>query len=139
MTISTHGLDSPTTFCQSAPPTMRVSPPKSMTRARTSAWAGRGWCVASAPRKLFVEGVNQEGNLINGTHDPETNSLKPMSGTSFSAAYVSGLAALIRAKVSVDLPAHRGDQPRSSSGRSIPRPPSWTTAWAAVRSTRWPR
>ncbi|ANW68222.1 type VII secretion-associated serine protease mycosin (plasmid) [Mycobacterium sp. djl-10] len=66
---------------------------------------GGPWVGVGAPG-LFVEGVNQEGNLINGTHDTKTNSLKPMSGTSFSAAYVSGLAALIRAKYP-DLPAHQ--------------------------------
>lgn len=61
------------------------------------------WVGVGAPG-VFVVGANQEGHLINGTHDPQTNSLKPMSGTSFSAAYVSGLAALIRAKYP-DLPA----------------------------------
>ncbi|WP_099039963.1 type VII secretion-associated serine protease mycosin [Mycobacterium neglectum] len=66
---------------------------------------GGPWVGVGAPG-LFVEGVNQEGNLIDGTHDSQTNSLKPMSGTSFSAAYVSGLAALIRAKYP-DLPAHQ--------------------------------
>ena len=43
-------------------------------------------------------GVNREGGVINATFDSQKNMLKPMSGTSFSAAYVSGLAALIRAK-----------------------------------------
>ncbi len=61
------------------------------------------WVGVGAPG-VFVEGLNERGDLINGTFDPETATLKPMSGTSFSAAYVSGLAALIRAKYP-DLPA----------------------------------
>ncbi|HOB49321.1 MAG TPA: type VII secretion-associated serine protease mycosin [Mycobacterium sp.] len=55
------------------------------------------WISVAAPG-LFVEGVNREGGVINATFDSQKNMLKPMSGTSFSAAYVSGLAALIRAK-----------------------------------------
>ncbi|OKH72752.1 MULTISPECIES: type VII secretion-associated serine protease mycosin [Mycolicibacterium] len=61
------------------------------------------WVGVGAPG-LFVEGVNPAGGVINATMDPQTNQLKPMSGTSFAAAYVSGLAALIRAKYP-DLPA----------------------------------
>lgn len=61
------------------------------------------WVGVGAPG-LFVEGFNERGELINGTFDAEKGALKPMSGTSFSAAYVSGLAALVRAKFP-DLPA----------------------------------
>ncbi len=55
------------------------------------------WVGVAAPG-LFVEAVNPEGAIINATFDPQTATLKPMSGTSFAAAYVSGLAALVRAK-----------------------------------------
>ncbi|MDQ1318770.1 MAG: rane-anchored mycosin [Actinomycetota bacterium] len=55
------------------------------------------WISVAAPG-LFVEGVNETGGIINATFDSQKNILKPMSGTSFSAAYVSGLAALIRGK-----------------------------------------
>jgi membrane-anchored mycosin MYCP len=55
------------------------------------------WVGVAAPG-LFVEGVTEAGGIINATFDSQKNMLKPMSGTSFSAAYVSGLAALIRGK-----------------------------------------
>lgn len=55
------------------------------------------WVGVGAPG-LFVAGVNPDGGIIDSTVDPQTSELKPMSGTSFAAAYVSGLAALIRAK-----------------------------------------
>jgi membrane-anchored mycosin MYCP len=55
------------------------------------------WVGVSAPG-LFVAGLNDAGELINATFDDQAGVLKPMSGTSFSAAYVSGLAALIRGK-----------------------------------------
>ena len=61
------------------------------------------WVGVGAPG-LFVEGVNPAGGIINATVDPQTSELKPMSGTSFATAYVSGLAALIRAKYP-DMPA----------------------------------
>lgn len=55
------------------------------------------WVGVAAPG-LFVEGFNDRGEVINATFDAQKGVLLPMSGTSFSAAYVSGLAALIRAK-----------------------------------------
>lgn len=55
------------------------------------------WVGAAAPG-VFVEGFNDHGDVINSTFDVKAGVLKSMSGTSFSAAYVSGLAALIRAK-----------------------------------------
>lgn len=55
------------------------------------------WVGVGTPG-LFVEGFNERGDVINATFDSQSNVLKPMSGTSFSAAYVSGLAALIRGK-----------------------------------------
>ena len=55
------------------------------------------WISVGAPG-LFVEGVTAAGGIINATFDSQKNMLKPMSGTSFAAAYVSGLAALIRGK-----------------------------------------
>lgn len=61
------------------------------------------WVGVAAPG-LFVEGFNERGEVINATLDSRTNVLKPMSGTSFSAAYVAGVAALIRGKYP-DLPA----------------------------------
>jgi membrane-anchored mycosin MYCP len=55
------------------------------------------WVGVGAPG-VFVEGVTDRGALINATFDSQAGVLKSMSGTSFSAAYVSGLAALVRAK-----------------------------------------
>jgi membrane-anchored mycosin MYCP len=55
------------------------------------------WVGVAAPG-LFVEGFNDHGDLINSTFDSTAGVLKAMNGTSFSAAYVSGLAALVRAK-----------------------------------------
>ncbi len=55
------------------------------------------WISVGAPG-LFVEGVTAPGGIINATFDSQKNMLRPMSGTSFAAAYVSGLAALIRGK-----------------------------------------
>jgi membrane-anchored mycosin MYCP len=55
------------------------------------------WVGVGAPG-VFVEGVTDRGELINATFDSQAGMMKSMSGTSFSAAYVSGLAALVRAK-----------------------------------------
>lgn len=55
------------------------------------------WVGVGAPG-IFVEGVTDRGALVNATFDSQAGVLKSMSGTSFSAAYVSGLAALVRAK-----------------------------------------
>lgn len=61
------------------------------------------WVAVGAPG-LFVAGFNDRGELINATFDADKGLLKPMSGTSFSAAFVSGLAALVRGKYP-DIPA----------------------------------
>ncbi len=55
------------------------------------------WIGTAAPG-VSVQGFNDKGELINSTFNADEGVLKPMNGTSFSAAYVSGLAALIRAK-----------------------------------------
>jgi membrane-anchored mycosin MYCP len=55
------------------------------------------WVGVGAPG-VFVEGVTDRGAIINATFDSQAGVLRSMSGTSFSAAYVSGLAALVRAK-----------------------------------------
>lgn len=55
------------------------------------------WVGVAAPG-VAIQGFNDKGQLINATLDADDGLLKPMNGTSFSAAYVSGLAALIRAK-----------------------------------------
>jgi membrane-anchored mycosin MYCP len=55
------------------------------------------WVGVGAPG-VFVEGVTDRGALVNATFDSQAGVLRSMSGTSFSAAYVSGLAALVRAK-----------------------------------------
>jgi membrane-anchored mycosin MYCP len=55
------------------------------------------WIGVGAPG-VSVEGFNDRGDLVNSALDANAGQLKPMNGTSFSAAYVSGLAALIRAK-----------------------------------------
>lgn len=55
------------------------------------------WVGAGAPG-VFIQGLDDHGNLINSTFNSDAGMLKPMNGTSFSAAYVSGLAALVRAK-----------------------------------------
>ena len=55
------------------------------------------WIGVGAPG-IFVEGVTDRGAIVNATFDSQAGLLKSMSGTSFSAAYASGLAALVRAK-----------------------------------------
>lgn len=55
------------------------------------------WVGVAAPG-VFIQGLNDRGGLINSTFDTTDGVLKAMNGTSFSAAYVSGLAVLIRAK-----------------------------------------
>jgi membrane-anchored mycosin MYCP len=55
------------------------------------------WVGVGAPG-VFVEEVNDQGAIVNATYDSQAGVLRSMSGTSFSAAYVSGLAALVRAK-----------------------------------------
>lgn len=55
------------------------------------------WVGVGAPG-IFVDAVTDRGQLINATFDSQAGLMKSMSGTSFSAAYVSGLAALVRAK-----------------------------------------
>lgn len=55
------------------------------------------WVGAAAPG-VFVQGFNDKGGIINATFDPTAATLRAINGTSFSAAYVSGLAALVRAK-----------------------------------------
>lgn len=55
------------------------------------------WVGVAAPG-VFVQGFNDKGGVINATFDPTAATLRAINGTSFSAAYVSGLAALVRAK-----------------------------------------
>lgn len=55
------------------------------------------WVGTAAPG-VFIQGFDVRGGLINSTFDTTDGVLKAMNGTSFSAAYVSGLAVLIRAK-----------------------------------------
>lgn len=55
------------------------------------------WVGAAAPG-VYVQGFDDKGGIINATFDPTAAQFKAINGTSFSAAYVSGLAALIRAK-----------------------------------------
>jgi membrane-anchored mycosin MYCP len=54
------------------------------------------WIGVGAPGVL-VAGVTDQG-LINATFDSQAGTMRSMSGTSFAAATVSGLAALVRAK-----------------------------------------
>ncbi|MBU8819268.1 type VII secretion-associated serine protease mycosin [Mycolicibacterium goodii] len=63
------------------------------------------WVGVGAPG-VGVQGLNDRGELINATFNADKNVLQPMNGTSFSAAYVSGVAALIRAKYP-NLTAHQ--------------------------------
>ncbi len=58
----------------------------------------RGPWVGVAAPGVWVQGFNDQGELINGTANSETGELGTISGTSFAAAYISGLAALMRAK-----------------------------------------
>lgn len=55
------------------------------------------WIGVAAPG-TFVEGLDGKGAVINGTFDQTAGVLRAINGTSFAAPYVSGLAALIRAK-----------------------------------------
>ena len=55
------------------------------------------WVGVGAPA-VSVEGFGPQGELINSTLDANSGQLRAMNGTSFSAAYISGLTALIRAK-----------------------------------------
>ncbi|MFL0286837.1 type VII secretion-associated serine protease mycosin [Mycobacterium sp. SMC-21] len=55
------------------------------------------WVGVAAPG-TFVEGLDGKGAVINGTFDEQAGVLKAINGTSFAAPYVSGVAALIRAK-----------------------------------------
>jgi membrane-anchored mycosin MYCP len=58
----------------------------------------RGPWVGVAAPGVWVQGLNGQGELVNATVNPETGELGTISGTSFAAAYISGLAALMRAK-----------------------------------------
>jgi membrane-anchored mycosin MYCP len=55
------------------------------------------WVGIAAPGN-WVQGFNGQGDLINGKINHDTGQLDTISGTSFAAAYISGLAALMRAK-----------------------------------------
>ncbi|MEB3031891.1 type VII secretion-associated serine protease mycosin [[Mycobacterium] nativiensis] len=55
------------------------------------------WIGVAAPG-VFVQGLDDKGGLINATFNAQAGVLQSMNGTSFSAAFVSGLAALVRAK-----------------------------------------
>jgi membrane-anchored mycosin MYCP len=55
------------------------------------------WVGVGAPG-VFVDGLTDQGNAFNATFDSQAGLMRSMSGTSFSAAYVSGLAALVRGK-----------------------------------------
>jgi membrane-anchored mycosin MYCP len=56
------------------------------------------WIDVAAPAEMIVslDPSSRSGGLINAQSGP--NGVQPISGTSFSAAYVSGLAALIRSR-----------------------------------------
>ncbi|MDP7707374.1 type VII secretion-associated serine protease mycosin [Mycobacterium sp. TY815] len=55
------------------------------------------WVGVAAPG-VYVEGFDDKGAVINATFDPNAGALRAINGTSFSAAFVTGLAALVRAK-----------------------------------------
>jgi membrane-anchored mycosin MYCP len=70
---------------------------------------GGPWVGVAAPG-VWVQGLNDHGAMIDGEVDPGTGQLGTISGTSFAAAYVSGLAALIR-----------GESPRLTAADVIQR------------------
>lgn len=55
------------------------------------------WIGVAAPG-VFIEGLDDKGGVINATFDAQAGLLRPINGTSFAAPYVTGLAALVRAK-----------------------------------------
>ncbi len=55
------------------------------------------WIGVAAPG-VFIEGLDDKGGVINATFDATAGQLRAINGTSFAAPYVSGVAALIRAK-----------------------------------------
>ena len=91
------------------------------------------WVDLAAPGDNIV-GLSTSGNVINASIDDDQ--FKPIAGSSFAAAYVSGVAALVRAKFP-QMPAteviHRLTAPRT------PRPVDVTTSSATASSTRWRR
>jgi len=77
------------------------------------------WVGVGAPG-VAVEGFDVHGGVVNAALDTQANQLKAVNGTSFSAAYVSGVAALIRAKYPT-LPA-RGVVQRIEATAHSPAP-----------------
>ena len=64
---------------------------------RNSPWPGRGW-VSRRPAKTSSSVSNRDGGgLANGLPDDHQQQIA-LSGTSYAAGYVSGVAALVRSK-----------------------------------------
>jgi membrane-anchored mycosin MYCP len=55
------------------------------------------WISLAAPG-ADIEAVSTDGRVINASVDTRNNSIKPLAGSSFAAAIVSSVAALVRAK-----------------------------------------
>ncbi|WP_211189163.1 S8 family serine peptidase, partial [Mycobacterium attenuatum] len=55
------------------------------------------WISLAAPGE-DIEAVSTDGRVINASVDTRNNSIKPLAGSSFAAAIVSSVAALVRAK-----------------------------------------
>ncbi|MEY8019157.1 type VII secretion-associated serine protease mycosin [Mycobacterium servetii] len=82
------------------------------------------WVGIAAPGEQIVSLGNSGGGLVNGQPDGQ-KPLAPINGTSFAAAYVSGVAALVRSKFP-DLSSHQVINRIVASAHNAARAPSNT-------------
>ncbi|EUA24914.1 subtilase family protein [Mycobacterium xenopi 4042] len=91
--------------------------------------------VAAPGETITSVGNYPDGHLVNGLPGKD-GPLVPIYGTSFAAAYVSGVAALVRQKYP-ELNAYQVINRIKSTAHAGPAPTDPAVGW--VWSIRWPR